>query len=85
MVWNTHAPWPEEKKDGKLLVWGSTNAGRLLQVIFVLKRPDELPFESLTIDEWADLAEGDEIIYVVHAMDLTPAMKKAYRRRRRSP
>ena len=27
---------------------------------------------------------GDEVIYVVHAMELSSAMKKVYRRRRRS-
>ena len=66
-----------------MLVWGRTRMGRLLQVIFVLKAPDEIAFESLTIDQWSDIAEGDRIIYVVHAMELTPAMRKRYRRRGR--
>ena len=43
VVWNAHAPWPEEKGDDKLLVWGSTDAGRLLQVIFVLNSPGRAP------------------------------------------
>lgn len=78
------APWPEQKGDDKLLVWGPTRMGRLLQVIFVLKGPDEIEFESLTIDEWADLTDEDRVVYVVHAMELTPAMKRLYRRRRRA-
>ena len=56
---------------------------RLLQVIFAVKRPDEVEFESLSIEQWADLDENDRIIYVVHAMDLTPKMKRLYRKRRR--
>jgi uncharacterized DUF497 family protein len=76
-------PWPEQKGEEKLLVWGPTEVGRLLQVIFVLKAPDEVEFESLTIEQWADLDDADRVIYVVHAMDLTPAMKRRYRRRRR--
>ena len=78
-------PWPEQKGDDKLLVWGPTDAGRLLQVIFVMKPPDEIEFESLTIEEWAGLAEGDEIVCVIHAMDLTDRMKRRYRKRRRMP
>jgi hypothetical protein len=80
---NAEPPWPEEKGDGKLLVWGPTEVGRLLQVVFVFKTADEVDFDALTIDEWADLGEDDRIVYVVHAMDLTSAMKRNYRKRRR--
>lgn len=62
---------------------GPTAGGRLLQVIFVLRTPDEVAVESLTVDQWADLGEEDQLVYVIHAMDLTPGMKKLYRRRRR--
>ena len=77
------APWPERKGDDKFVVCGPTAVGRMLQVIFVLKTPDEVEFEMLTIDEWADLHEHDRIIYVIHAMDMTAAMKRKYRKRRR--
>ena len=76
-------PWPEQKGEDKYVVWAATHVGRLLQVIFVLKTPDEVEFESLTIDQWADLGEDDQLVYVIHAMELTPAMKKLYRRRRK--
>jgi uncharacterized DUF497 family protein len=76
-------PWPEDKGHEKLVVWGPTDEGRLLQVIFVLKRPDEVEFEALTIDQWSELDEDDRIIYVVHSMELTPAMKHLYRKRRK--
>jgi hypothetical protein len=48
-----------------------------------LKAPEDIEFDSLTATEWADLDEGDRVIYVIHAMDLTPAMKRLYRKRRR--
>ena len=83
VIRESEAPWPQQKGDGKLVAWGPTETGRLLQVIFVLKAPDEIEFESLTADEWAGLDEDDRAVYVIHAMELTAAMKRLYRRRRR--
>jgi uncharacterized DUF497 family protein len=77
------APWPEQKGNDKLLVWGPTETGRLLQVIFVTRSPEDVEFDALTISQWADLTENDRIVYVIHAMDLTPTMKRLYRKRRR--
>jgi hypothetical protein len=76
-------PWPEEKGEDKLLVWGATSAGALIQVVFVLKRPDELEFDSLSIEQWAEARGDDQFIYVIHAMPLTETMKKRFRRRTR--
>jgi hypothetical protein len=59
--------------------------GRLLQVIFTLKHPDEVALEELTMEEWAGLGENDRIVYVVHGMELTPVMKQRYRKRRKAP
>jgi len=83
VVEHANAPWPEQKGESKLLVWGPTRTGRILQVIFVVKSPEEIEFDVLTINEWADLNESDRILYVIHAMDLTPSMKRLYRKRRR--
>jgi len=83
VVRHAQAPWPEQKGDDKLRVWGATERGELLQVIFTLKRPDELDFDSLTAEQWADLDDDDEVIYVIHAMPLTDSMKRKYRRRRK--
>ena len=69
-------PWPDQKGDEKLLVWGPTEDGRLLQVIFTLKHPDEVAFEALTMEEWAGLGENDRIVYVVHAMELLYKMSE---------
>lgn len=81
VIETAEAPWPQEKGDDKFVVWGPTDVGRLLQVIFVLKVPEELAFDALTIEEWAELDESDEVIYVIHAIELTPAMKRQYRKR----
>ena len=84
VVERAHPPWPQQKGGEKLVVWGPTDTGRLLQVIFVLKRADEIEFDALTMDQWAQVDDDDRIVYVVHSMELTPAMKRRYRLRRRS-
>ncbi len=35
-------PYPRYRKDGKYLVWGSTAGGRLLQVVYILDRIDDV-------------------------------------------
>jgi hypothetical protein len=52
VVRHARRPRPEEKGDDKLLVWGATEAGDLVQIIFVLKQPDELEFDALDIEQW---------------------------------
>ena len=81
IVRHAKPPWPEQKGDDKLLVWGATRDARLLQVIFTLKSPDQIEFDELTIDEWAELGEDDRVVYVIHAMDMTIRMKKLYRKK----
>jgi len=43
VVVGAHSPFPLVKDDEKYLVWGATDAGRLLQVVFVLD-PDDAVF-----------------------------------------
>ena len=81
VVRHVQPPWPDEKGGDKLVVWGPSSRGVLLQVIFVLKTPDDLEFDTLTIEQWADLHEDDQAIYIIHAMELSPRMKRQYRRR----
>lgn len=33
-------PWPRRARDRRVLVWGPTNAGRLLQIVYVLDVDD---------------------------------------------
>lgn len=82
---NAKAPFPQELGDGKRRVWGPTMAGRLLQVIYVLKHQDDVPFESINPLDWIELQRMPDakIARVIHAMDLTSQMKRQFRRRRR--
>ena len=43
MVEHARSPYPQWRDDDKLLVWGATPAGRLLQVVFLLD-PDDTVF-----------------------------------------
>ncbi len=79
------SPFPQELGDGKRRVWGATAAGRLLQIIYVLKKQDEVAFESVDPLDWTALQRKPEakITRIIHAMDLTPNMKRQLRRGRR--
>lgn len=81
---SVQSPYPMEVGGDKLVVWGQTNRGRYLQVIYVLKRPEEVEYESLSIQDWlaVELAGVTEIVRVIHAMELTAAMKKRLHKRR---
>lgn len=85
VVENATSPFPQELGDGKRRVWGPTIAGRLLQVIYVLKKQDDVAFESIDPLDWAELQgiPGAKIARVIHAMELTIEMKRQLRRRRR--
>ncbi len=78
-------PFPKAIEDGKFVVWGTTETGRHLQVIYVLKTPDEISYESLAVEDWMDIEAGEvaEVVRVIHAMDLTARMKSQLRKRRR--
>jgi uncharacterized DUF497 family protein len=78
-------PFPKTIEDDKLVVWGTTDFGRHLQVIYVLKSPQEVSYESLAVEDWMGVEAGDivVVIRVIHAMDLTPRMKRSLRKRRR--
>ena len=40
VVRSARSPYPQFRDDGKLLVWGPTSAGRLLQVVYLLDLDD---------------------------------------------
>ena len=85
VVADAEPPYPMQIGDDKLVVWGQTRGGRHLQVIFVLKRPQEVEYESLSMEDWVEVesAKATEIVRVIHAMDMTGAMKEQFRKRRR--
>lgn len=74
-------PFPRETDDEKQLVWGQTDRGRYLQVVFVYLSDEAVDFKSLTpVDRLRFEAGDDQVVFVIHAMDLTPAQKRSYRR-----
>jgi uncharacterized DUF497 family protein len=85
VVRHAEQPFPRVLGDDKLVVWGQTQGGSYLQVIFVYRASDEIDFGALTLEELMSLSEGDEteVLYVVHAMPLSPKMMRQYRRLRR--
>ena len=83
IVRNAAPPFPAEAGDGNSVVWGQSRDGRYLQVIFVYRSDEDLDYESLTLEDLLSLEDGGaSTVYVVHAMDLTPKMKRQYRRRK---
>lgn len=85
VVRHAENPFPQSVEDDKFVVWGVTEGGRHLQVIFVFKTPDEISYESLAIEDWMDIEAGNasDVIRVIHAMELTDAMKHRLRKRRK--
>lgn len=81
IVRNSKPPFPREIGEDKQLVWGQTELGRYLQVIFVFRSDDEVEYESLSLEEVLALSENRATVaYVIHAMELSPKMKRQYRR-----
>jgi uncharacterized DUF497 family protein len=85
VVDHAKTPFPQDVGDGKRRVWGATITGRFLQVIYVLKRQDDVAYESVSVLDWAklELNPSAGIVRIIHAMDLTPEMKRQLRRRRK--
>jgi uncharacterized DUF497 family protein len=76
-------PFPEEIGEGKYRVEGQSRAGRYLHVIFVYRPVDSLDWNLLRWEERMALLDenADEVVYVIHARDLTESEKRALRRR----
>jgi uncharacterized DUF497 family protein len=75
------SPFPREIGNDKYMVWGQTARGRHIQVIFVYRSDDEIEYESLTLADVLAISENHaDAIYVIHAMEMTPAMKRQFRR-----
>lgn len=77
------APFPETIEGDKLVVWGATPPGRHLQVIYVMKAPHEVAYESVPVEDWMTIEAGEveNVFRVIHAMELTERMKRRLRRR----
>jgi hypothetical protein len=71
--------------EGKRRVSGQTQAGRWLQVIYVLKEPSEVGFAAVSPLDWSVLEDMPfaKITRVIHAMEMTSSMKRRMRRRKK--
>lgn len=85
VVKHAAAPFPREHGDDKFVVWGQTADGGYLQVIFVFRSEDEVDVDSLELADLVELSNRGSpvVVYVIHAMSLTPQMLMQYRRLRR--
>ncbi len=85
LVRGARPPFPRAIGEGKHMVWDQTRQGRYLQVIIVFKAPQELDYKALTAQQWEEVAATDvrRVVRVIHAMDLTEAMKRNLRKRRK--
>ena len=81
VVRHAKRPYPREVGEGKSIVWGPTTSGRMLQVLFVDRRMDEMDYELLTLEQIAELEDSSiPRVYIIHARDLTHEEKSQYRR-----
>lgn len=80
VVQHASSPFPRGIEDSKQLVWGQTQVGRYLQVIFVYLEDEEVDFEALTPLERLRFDDGEDVALVIHARDLTADQKGQYRK-----
>jgi uncharacterized DUF497 family protein len=74
IIESAQPPFPAEVGDDKLVVWGATRKGRYLQVIFTLKAPDEVDYESVSLQDWMTIETRsiEQIIRIV----ITPRARR---------
>lgn len=82
VVRGARAPFPRDNGDEKFLVWGQTSDGRYLQVVYILPVDDEVDVDALSQSELLAFLDGEDVIYVIHAMDMTERQKHQYRKQR---
>lgn len=73
----------EELSGNAFRVWGSTRAGRPLQVAYSFKSGSDVDYEDLDIHQIAEIAEDRPLTYVYHARELNAREKAEHRRSQR--
>jgi uncharacterized DUF497 family protein len=73
-------PFPRAAADGKFIVWGRTDDGSYLQVGFVYLADERVDVSWLQPMELLDFEAGGKVLYVFHAMPMTPDQKRQYRK-----
>jgi uncharacterized DUF497 family protein len=84
VVRKARRPFPREIADEKRLVWGETEQGRFLQVIFVFRSEDEVELDTLSPKDQIGFAEHNVAVgYIIHARDMTAIEKSRLKRLRK--
>lgn len=74
-------PFPRPVGNGKWLVWGRTGRERSLQVVFAFLPDERIDPELFSAADLLTFAGGEaEAVRVIHAMEMTEAQKRQYRR-----
>jgi uncharacterized DUF497 family protein len=63
--------YPQRIGEGRYIVRGRTAGGRAIQVIFLVLSDDAVDVELLDLVERMLFEEGNEVLYVIHARDLS--------------
>jgi uncharacterized DUF497 family protein len=72
-------PYPMKAGQRKWLVRGRTATGRALQVIFLTLEAHEVDVANLTLADLVAFERDEEVIYVIHARDLTGRERRRLR------
>ena len=74
-------PFPKQLPDGKSLVWGVSDSGEYLQVIFVILEDGRVDTQGMTAADLAAFLDGEQVVYVAHAMPMTENQKSQLKAR----
>ena len=78
-------PYPKKIEEGKLIVYGPSRTGEILEVVFAFRTADQVDFDAVDLLQLDELSEGDKrvAVYIIHAMPISGRSMKRYRKRLR--
>ena len=66
----------------KRRAWGQTSTGRYIQVVYTILPDERVDVDSLSLEDLIEFSEGRaEVVYVIHAMPLTPSQISQFHKR----
>lgn len=83
VVRHAKPPYPEAVGEEKHRVRGRTEAGRWLHVIFIYIQPEDIDLRDIPLQDRDAIVAGEDMIFVIHARDLTNNELRAVQRRKR--
>jgi hypothetical protein len=70
VVRRARRPYPRAVSSVKWLVKGRTVGGRMIQVVYVLRKPEDIEADLLSGQDKVALELGERATYVIHAREL---------------